>query len=445
VIKQDWMGMRGALTPPKKRLKFIPGKMILRIRETAVRPCLGSASLKIQASEARLLPETLARPLEYLRNNAGLKDVVPIFSARRMNILRSAVSGVNRAKISMLSSVADSVSEQLAGISVASLDPKKVTPKLINQIGASSGVEFAEPMPARWLAAVKADPKQNLQWGLRAINWFEADLPDASQIRVAVLDTGIDKNHPDFKGLGLVYHHDGLKAQDIVGHGTHVAGIIAARANNGIGIAGVADCQLCVWKIFPDAPAYGDFYVDGERYLQALNAVVDEQVKIVNLSLGGTASSTTEEILFRRLDEKGIVVVAAMGNEYRDGSPTEYPAAYPNVFAVGSIAENRKRSDFSNTGKHIQMVAPGSNILSTVPMRSSAYRDETEYVSWSGTSMATPHVAGAAALIAAKYPGMSAQEIKKRLRETAKKLPAMNKRDQTSSYGCGLLDLKKAL
>jgi len=316
----------------------------------------------------------------------------------------------------------------------------------MKHVEAWKAVEFVEPMPARWIQGNKADPMQNVQWGLRAIEWFAASRPNASGITVGVLDTGVDAKHPDLEGVISEYHHEGLKAQDLLGHGTHVAGIIAATTNNGVGITGVASCRISVWKVFQDKPeSDGEFYVDGERYLQALGEVIDSGMKALNLSLGGTASSQTEQILFRRLEAAGVVVVAAMGNEFQEGNPTEYPAAYPGVLSVGAIAENRRRSSFSNTGKHIDLVAPGSNILSTLPRQASPYRPETGYDSWSGTSMATPHVAGAAALVAAHRPSLTANEVTKRLCATTSRLRGMNGRKWTSAYGAGLLNLRKAL
>lgn len=429
----------------KQRLEYVPGLMLLRVRAGAVRPELGPGRLKMTAAETKRLPDTVSAPLDYLRRNAGLKAVRPLFSSQRARIERASMSSVDRGKLAILSSVSDPENGELSGISLLSLDPKKVTPTLMKRLTASAGVQFAEPVPARWLAGAGVDPMQNLQWGLRAIRWFDAAIPDAGEIRVGILDTGIDTKHPDLKHVDIEYHHVDLKAQDIVGHGTHVAGIIAATTNNGVGISGIANCKLAAWKIFPDKPVSGDFYVDSERYLQALNAVVGAGVKVVNLSIGGTASSRTEAILFRRLERQGIIVVAAMGNEYEEGNPKEYPAGYRGVFAVGSVAENGRRSWFSNTGRHIDLVAPGSNILSTLPTMSSPYRDETDYASWSGTSMATPHVAAAAALVAARYPSKDAGQIKKHLLRTTTRLGAMKKRAWTPAYGRGLLNVKKAL
>ncbi len=430
---------------PKKHREYIPGQMILRVKEAAVGPRVAGVGPRFTAAHAKSLPQAVAGPLDYLRNTAGLKRVTPLFSTRQDQLRRAGVSSVERHRLAVLSSVADSVNEDLRGFTLVEVDPKKVTPALARHLQASEAVEIAEPMPARWLAAATADPMENLQWGLRAIKWFDADIPAAGNLKVGVMDTGIDRMHPDLSAIPLDYRHHGLSARDLIGHGTHVSGIITATVNNEVGIAGIAQCSLVMWKIFPDQPdSDSEFYVDGERYLQALAEARNAGVRVVNLSIGGTARSQTEQLLFRRLEQAGVVVAAAMGNEYQEGNPIEYPAAYDTVFAVGAVAENGRRAVFSNTGKHIGLVAPGANILSTLPMKASPYLDETEYAAWSGTSMATPHVSGAAALLAAKHPELVPVEIKKKLRETAQKLPIM-KKSWTREYGSGLLDLKRAL
>ncbi|MEM7408870.1 MAG: S8 family serine peptidase [Myxococcota bacterium] len=348
-----------------------------------------------------------------------------------------------------MSSVTDSSHEYLEGINMLAVDAKKVTPALLKKLTSSSSVEYVERMPARWTQAAKAskgvDPLLNLQWGLRAIRWFQAKRPKASRIEVAILDTGIDDRHPDFKGVSISYNYKPFRKRDLLGHGTHVAGTVAALANNSIGVAGVADCSLSIWKIFPDEPASdGEYYVDGEAYLRALRSVLDSRIKVVNLSIGGTEKSRTEAMLFRRMYDSGITVCAAMGNDFEYGNPKEYPAGYDGVLSIGSIAENRVRSSFSNTGRHIDLVGPGSNILSTLPRQKSPFYDGTKYGVMSGTSMATPHVAGAAALAVKKYPTLNALGIKKKLTKT-QKLPMMRGKKWTPSYGAGLLDLSKAL
>jgi subtilisin family serine protease len=264
-------------------------------------------------------------------------------------------------------------------------------------------------------------------------------------VLVAIADTGVDTTHPDLSDAIAGYHHDGLSATDVVGHGSHVSGIVAALTNNGIGITGVCNARLAVWKIFPDTPTDDTFYVDGTHYLRALEEISRSGAKALNLSIGGTSSSQTEQLLFDRLEVAGVTVAAAMGNEYEDGDPTEYPAAYKGVLAVGASAENDERAPFSNTGAHIALVAPGVNVLSTVPTRKSPYRPETEYASWSGTSMATPHVTAGAALVGAMNVTAKAADVKARLVATARKPPAMGGRKRTNAYGSGVLDLEAAL
>jgi subtilisin family serine protease len=139
--------------------------------------------------------------------------------------------------------------------------------------------------------------------------------------------------------------------------------------------------------------------------------------------------------------------VAAMGNEFEEGNPKEYPAGYPGALAVGAVDETDKRGSFSCTGAHIGLVAPGVNILSTVPRVKASFANTTDYDSWPGTSMATPHVAGAAALVygnTAKSKA-AAEAVVKRLTSTTKKLPGMKNKKFTREYGSGLLDLDAAL
>jgi subtilisin family serine protease len=202
---------------------------------------------------------------------------------------------------------------------------------------------------------------------------------------------------------------------------------------------------LAVWKIFDDRPTQGDFYVNGELYLRALGLVPDSGCTAVNLSIGGTQQSQAEALLFRRLHDRNIVTFGAMGNEYDQNDPIEFPAAYAGVLAVGAISSELRRAPFSNTGRHIWVVAPGQGILSTVPMKKSRYREETKYASWNGTSMATPHVTGAVALYRAKKPRTTFDQVATALKRTAKKLPAMKRKSFTPELGYGLVYLPSLL
>jgi subtilisin family serine protease len=276
-------------------------------------------------------------------------------------------------------------------------------------------------------------------------------------VGVAVIDTGIAGDLPDFRisntdkrsrviGSAVV-NPDATTAGDRYGHGTHVAGIIAALANNDVGITGVVDCRLSIWKVFDDEPdpEDGEYYVDMDRYLKALRAMEEAHVSALNLSLGGTESSQVEALLMKRLAKAGVCVFAAMGNEYEEGNPTEYPAAYATVWAVGAVNAASQRAEFSNTGKHIHIAAPGVGILSTLPHTRSKARNETNYASWDGTSMATPYVSGAAMLLCAQGVHKTPKSIARRLASTATRLKGMGPKSKSTSFGAGLLNLEKAL
>jgi hypothetical protein len=435
---------------PQKRLEFIPGQMILKIKGPALSSTVGTlkaGGARLAARVEQEIPESVSGPLDYLKTNAGLKAATPLFAEKGKHKL----SGLKAGRIAAITSVADSPHEDLQGYTVVSVDPKKVSSNLMKHVSASRAIQFLEPMPARWIAKkrrVATDSMQHSQWGLRAMGWFEAERPSSQQavrIKVAILDTGVDMAHPDLDGVVSFYDHQGNRPEDIVGHGTHVAGIIAATNDNGQGISGLVPCRLAVWKIFNDRPINGEFYVNGELYLRALGLLPDEGCTVVNLSIGGTQQSRTEALLFKRLRERNVLAIAAMGNEYEEGDPTEFPAAYNDVLGVGAISSELRRAAFSNTGRHIWVAAPGHTILSTVPTKSSPFRDETNYATWSGTSMATPHVAGAAAAYLGKHRNAKADQVADALKRTAKRLPQMRRRTFTVELGHGLVFLPKLL
>jgi subtilisin family serine protease len=435
--------------------EYVPGKLIVRFREDALRPARavlagGVRAVRAMRDLASALPEQVSGPLEMLKRHCGVKRIDPLLAPPPSAARAAGMTRMTRGVLSLAASVDSSPRERLAGYNVIELEDKAVSAETLRRIQASRAVAFVERVPNRWVSAKRskpvADPSLNLQWGLRAIDWFAvARRPSAAQVHVAVLDTGVDARHPDLKGAIEAYHRGAHSAKDLPGHGTHVAGIIAALANNGVGIAGVADCRLHLWKVFsdPSGPrAFEEF--DDEAYNRALGAVLDSPARIVNLSLGGTAASRTERELIAALVAEGVLVVAAMGNEYAEGNPVEYPAAYAEVLAVGAIGEARRRAAFSCTGRHINLVAPGEHILSTLPRVAFAGR-ATDYDAWDGTSMAAPHVAGVAALLKAQNPAKSGAWIGKRLQKTAVRLPAMRGKRFSASYGHGLVSVARAL
>jgi subtilisin family serine protease len=432
---------------PEKPLEFMPGEVVLRVEPDAVRGHVSSArALRFDPDEAEALPASLTGPLDYLRVNAGLRAIRPVLSRRRAAFERVRAGRRVKQRLGVAASVIDSA--PVEGLSLGTLPARNITPDLLKLVEDSPAVRLIERVPARWLTASPAtpDPARNLQWGLRATGWFDANLPDMSDLAVGILDSGIDTTHPDFAGLEIDYVHDGTSRTDVIGHGTHVAGTIASAVNDRVGTAGMGRVRLKVWKVFPDEPQQGtNFYIDPERYIQAIHAVVESDIKVLNLSVAGANKAMFEQDAFGELRKAGVLAVAAMGNGFRKGNDTMYPAAGEGVFAVGSLAEDRTRSDFSNTGPHIDLAAPGSNVLSTHPVRRSKYREKRHYAVKSGTSMATAHVSAAAAMVSARHPTWDADRIAERLRSSAEPLGEMGGRDRTDEHGAGLLNLRAAL
>ena len=226
-------------------------------------------------------------------------------------------------------------------------------------------------------------------------------------VTVAVVDTGVDRAHPDLLGrvdAGPDLVNDDDDPQDERGHGTHVAGIIGARANNGIGVAGVApDCRLLAVKVL-DGAGRGDAYLTA----RGVAAAVERGAKVLNLSLGGSAIDSALRGFYADVVKAGALVVAAAGN---DGEAVGFPAALPGVLAVGATDEAGALAPFSNRGGALGLTAPGVGVLSTLPGQLYGQR--------SGTSMAAPFVAGVAALVWAASPSLTAAEVRERLLASA--------------------------
>ncbi|RIW28554.1 peptidase S8 [Bacillus salacetis] len=223
---------------------------------------------------------------------------------------------------------------------------------------------------------------------------------------IAILDSGVDYNHPDLDGKtirGYDFVDNDYYPMDLNGHGTHVAGTAAAETNNGTGIAGMAPNTRILAVRVLDANGSGSLadIADGIRY------AADQGAEVINLSLGCDCSTTTLKNAVDYAWNKGSVVVAAAGN---DGVSTTFePASYANVIAVGAVDSNDRRASFSNYGSWVDVTAPGVDIAATVPNNGYAYM--------SGTSMASPHVAGLAGLLASQ--GRTNVQIRAAIEQTA--------------------------
>jgi subtilisin len=209
-----------------------------------------------------------------------------------------------------------------------------------------------------------------------------------SDIKVAIIDTGIDTFHPDLNVAGGV-SFIGDSYQDDQGHGSQVAGIIVAKANI-LGIKGLApDAQIYALKAF-DMTGSGSY----SDIISAIDWSIDNHINIINMSFGGTDNSLASQDAVQAAWDAGILIVTAVGNN--GSNVIQFPAQYPMTIAVGSVNDDLSYSNFSNYGDRVEMVAPGMNIYTTD--RNSGYRNVM------GTSFATAYVTAAAADVWSAHP-----------------------------------------
>lgn len=267
--------------------------------------------------------------------------------------------------------------------------------------------------------AAPDDPSFDKQYGLRAIKAIAAWKETKGQnVVVAVLDTGIDENHKDLKGKVAGrknFAYPDKTPDDLSGHGTHVAGIIAARTNNNEGIAGMCpQCKLLNVKVLKN----------NEQGLQSVVAqgiawAAKQNIKVINLSVSGDKpDGPFLEDTINEAWDSGVVVVVAAGNN--GTSEKTYPAAYDNAIAVAATTKDDKIASFSNFGADwVDVAAPGDNIYSTLPPNATRNKGSAEYGYMKGTSMAAPLVSATAALVIAKDPNLTPSQVRNKLEQTA--------------------------
>jgi subtilisin family serine protease len=297
----------------------------------------------------------------------------------------------------------------------------------------------AEPSRVLRAAGVPNDPMLSGEWWLDAMNvrpWWDWPAP-ATPVTIAIVDTGVDLTNADLAPVllpGRNFVTPAMQPQDdgVNGHGTHVAGIAAASTNDGIGMAGVASgARILPVKVL-DATENGE---DG-IVAQGIVWAADQGARVINLSMEGAPDepcpqAMTDAIAYAR--SKDVVVVAAAGNQ---SSAVACPARIPGVVSVGAVDRAGQAWSRSNRGPQLSLVAPGVAITSTLPTGMGGYGVLT------GTSMATPMVSGAAAIVASAAPSLGEAAIRAALTSTAKDL-GLAGRDDT--YGAGIVDVGRAL
>ncbi|MBN2488807.1 MAG: S8 family serine peptidase [Methanosarcinaceae archaeon] len=251
-------------------------------------------------------------------------------------------------------------------------------------------------------------------------------------VNVAIIDTGIDYNHPDLAGNykgGIDFVNNDDEPMDDAGHGTHCAGIIAAEDNDA-GVVGVApEANLYAVKVL-DASGSGLM----SDVVAGIQWAAGKDIDVISMSLGGPSSDSLKAACDSAYD-KGIVVIAAAGNSGaprgRSTTTVDYPGAYDSVIAVSATDSSDVIAYFSSRGPEVEIAAPGVNIYST-------YLDGA-YATMSGTSMACPHVAGTVALIIASNPSLTNEQVRERLQDTAEDI------GDPYLYGYGLVDAESAV
>jgi thermitase len=336
------------------------------------------------------------------------------------------------------------------GVKLVKTSPDKNSAETVGALQASDGVEYAECNYRVFIVATPNDPLFSQQWGFTKISAPAAwdRITQASNVTVAMIDTGISLSHPDLQAnlwtnpaptFGDVHGANFVPAtptgnpDDDNGHGTHTAGTVGAVTNNAVGVAGTA------WRVnlmalkFLDAGGTGAI----SNAIRAVNYGIQHKADIMSNSWGGGGFSQALSDAINAANQAGILFVAAAGNSTKNNDANAfYPCNYnlPNVICVAATDQNDNLATFSNFGaKSVHLGAPGVSILSTLP--------SGNYGTLSGTSMATPHVSGAAALLKGAFPTWQAADLKQQILATVDPLASLQGKTVTG----GRLNLGRAL
>lgn len=348
-------------------------------------------------------------------------------TTKRLNAVAKTISGTG-AKISTLN-------EKL-GFALVKLGDRKEYFNALSQLAKNPEVEYAEPNYLARITQTPNDPYYSQQWGPQNIKanlaWDKVTHAQRAGVTIAVLDTGINANHEDLQASivpGYNFIDNNNNPVDGHGHGTHVAGIAAAITNNGKGIAGVAGgAKIMPVKVMNDSGS-GDYasIINGIKY------AADHGAQVISMSLGGPGYSQAMQDAIDYAISRGASVVAASGNS---NSAVAFPGNCDGVITVGAVGSNNQRASFSNYGPEMDVVAPGVNIISSYKGNANSY------TAMSGTSMATPFVAGVTALVRAANPNLTSAQVTQIIDQAATDLGTAG---FDNYYGYGLVDASKAV
>ncbi|HUG26844.1 MAG TPA: S8 family peptidase, partial [Gemmatimonadales bacterium] len=390
----------------KAEVQATGGRVII-----AVKPTVGP---RLQSNGLSAMSDQAVATVQARLQQRGLRN------ARRVNLVPLVFGEVTDAELEAL----------LADPNVASVEPDVDMP-------------LAERRAGSFNELALANLAQSLPWGIDRVTapaaWALQDPAlDGKGIKIAFMDSGGDINHPDLQFAGGYDATSGSTSasawnDDLSvcnGHGTHVGGTIGAL-NNDAGVVGVAPgASLYPIKVFRNSN--GSCVASVSHQISGLNWAVNQGIRVVSISIGGSTYVSSYEDAIDAATAAGTYVVAAAGN---NGTNTlTYPGRYQNALGIGAIDSNNNKASWSNYGPDLYAVAPGASIYSTMPGSS--------YGTKSGTSMATPHVAGVVALILAADPAASRSQVLSRLEAGALDLGAAG---WDESYGHGLTRAYEAI
>lgn len=304
----------------------------------------------------------------------------------------------------------------------------KLTKEQLAALKKNPAVAYVEEDPKRYLMA------ESVPYGITMVQAPQVSDALTTNIKACIIDTGYNYGHPDLPSSGVTgyaFSGHGSWSTDGNGHGTHVAGTIAAIGGNNIGVVGVnrsAKLGLHIVKIFNDSGNW----TTASNLIQAIQSCKNAGASVVNMSLGGGSSSTTENTAMTNFYNGGMLLVAAAGNA--GNSSFSYPASYSAVMSVAAVNSSKARASFSQYNSQVEISGPGVSVNST-------YKNKT-YSSLSGTSMASPHVAGVAALVWSQHRNCSAAKIRAALNATAEDRGTAGRDTQ---YGWGIVRAKAAV
>lgn len=303
-------------------------------------------------------------------------------------------------------------------------------PGLAKKLKSDPNIESIEVDPKRYLMA------ESVPYGITMVEADQVTDALTGNRTVCIMDTGYDIQHVDLQSVrvtgddGYSVYDTGNWFEDGNGHGTHVAGTIAALGGNNEGVVGVNpgnNLNLHIVKVFNNSGnwAYGSDLV------AAIDQCANAGANVISMSLGGSGSSSAENNAFAQAAANGILSIAAAGNG--GNSSFSYPASYDSVMSVGAVDSSANIASFSQYNSQVEISAPGVGVNSTLP--------NNQYASYNGTSMATPHVAGVAALVWSHYTECSADNIRGALNATAQDRGAAGR---DNFYGYGIVKAKAA-